>query len=1289
VGVPSKRVQRRIDRLLDDAEQAADRKQWGDVAESARMALKLDPDNADARALLSMVEDVASESEASATSPTAPLAPGAPSREDVASASVAQPTSFASGRYEVRKFLGEGGKKKVYLAHDIVLDRDVAFALIKTAGLDEAARARVIREAQVMGRLGDHPHLMPIHDLGREGDQPFMVLPVMAGGDVEDLIEKAQDHRLPLERVKEIGVAVCRGLQFAHSHGIIHRDLKPGNIWLAADGTPKIGDFGLALPMERTRLTQAGMMVGTVAYMPPEQALGGEITPRADLYSLGCVLYEMVTGRPPFLGDDHVAVIGQHINTPPVAPTWHRPDCAKPLEALVMRLLAKDPAQRPESATDALAALDALDLRQPAVLSATQPEPGESRSLESLAGGVFVGRQKETGELRAALEEALSGHGKLLMLVGEPGIGKTRTALELTTYAGLRRCQVLWGRCYEGGGAPSYWPWVQTLRSYVRSREPDQLRRELGSGAAEIAEIVSEVRERLPDLKSPTVHDSQEEARFRLFDSITAFLKAASSSQPIVVVLDDLHWADKPSLLLLQFIARELTGARLLLLGTYRDVELSRQHPLAETLGDLNREHLFGRILLRGLTEEDVGKFIEMTSGIKPPTDLVRAVHTQTEGNPLFVTEVVRLLVQEGHLTQESVATRPGQESATWTVRIPEGVREVIGRRLNRLSARCNEILTVAAVLGREFTLQQLGAVTDGMTEDMLLPVVEEALAARVIEEITTAVGRYQFTHALIQETLVNELSLTRRVRFHARVAESLEALYGENAKAHAAELAFHFDQAQAVLGTIKFEKYCIAAGERCLENRAWENAISYFERALRSKDGQPIDRASAKSLTGLARAQIVMLHRLDLRQATEKLMTAFDFFLKADDHQEALRVAETRIPFAEGLDLGARHLMERALPLAPDGSPQRARLLAHYAYHVGLAGDFDEARKAFEEALSIVRRGHDATAELRVLAESVQVSMYHVRWQHVAELARALPDVAQRADDPLIELQAWSNASFSSLCAGESGVAEQHARAGLKAAEKSRSPLVQAQITCASVAMSRGDWGVARDFVNRALEMSPRDPRGPAWRAHIELELGNADEAIRDIDALLGLTEGIAITPIAEHAHVSWLIPLAAYVFRVSHKLERGVAASSLVLTNSKLPLSMMLARVGSALIAIERRDVATTQEQYRNLLGHRGTFWPVSHDRLLGLLAATFGDLNSARAHFEESLSFCRKSGYRPELAWCCFDFASALSQSASPANDQKANALLAESLTIARELRMKPLVERLIARKRLLTA
>ena len=228
---------------------------WGGVRDCAKAILGLDPANSDALAFLASAEHVLGD-ESSAP---------APQDEPVTLvASSSQPTSFANGRYEVKRFLGEGGKKKVYLAQDTLLDREVAFALIKTEGLDEVSRTRITREAQAMGSLGSHQHIVTVFDLGEHEGQPYMVTELMGGGDVEGAIQDAQDHRLPLEQAIDIAKETCRGLEFAHSRGIVHRDLKPANVWLTGDGTAKIGDFGLAVAINRSRLTTEGMMVGTL-----------------------------------------------------------------------------------------------------------------------------------------------------------------------------------------------------------------------------------------------------------------------------------------------------------------------------------------------------------------------------------------------------------------------------------------------------------------------------------------------------------------------------------------------------------------------------------------------------------------------------------------------------------------------------------------------------------------------------------------------------------------------------------------------------------------------------------------------------------------------------------------------------------------------------------------------------------------------------------------------------------------------------------------------------------------
>ena len=291
------------------------------------------------------------------------------SRTPTPQPSPALPVSFAAGRYTVHGFLGEGGSKKVYLAHDTRLDRDVALAVVE--GLDPGSLERVRREARAVARLGDHPNIVAVFDTAEDQGQLLTVYQYMPGGSLADLVAKGP---VPFERIVALGAQLCEALAFAHGKGVIHRDLKPANVFLAESGDAKLGDFGLAAALDRTRLTEQGTFLGTAAYMAPEQAMGQPADARSDLYSLGCVLYELLTGRPPFVGDDTVAVVTQHLNTPPVAPSWHRAEVPPGLEALVLRLLEKDPGKRPQSAAEAGQALRDVDLAQAPRHAARSPQ---------------------------------------------------------------------------------------------------------------------------------------------------------------------------------------------------------------------------------------------------------------------------------------------------------------------------------------------------------------------------------------------------------------------------------------------------------------------------------------------------------------------------------------------------------------------------------------------------------------------------------------------------------------------------------------------------------------------------------------------------------------------------------------------------------------------------------------------------------------------------------------------------------------------------------------------------
>ncbi|HEY3115341.1 MAG TPA: AAA family ATPase, partial [Chloroflexota bacterium] len=756
---------------------------------------------------------------------------------------VAEPTAFCGGRYQVKQFLGEGGKKRVYLVHDGQLDRDVAFALLKSEGLDLDGLVRMRREAQAMGRLGDHPNVVTVHDIGDENGQPYIVSQYMAGGSLQSVIEQAEDHRLALDRALEIAAAISRALEHAHAHGVIHRDLKPGNVFLAAGlpakrdtsldpssestprtlGTAKLGDFGLATAVDRSRLTQAGMVVGTASYMSPEQATGGEVTARSDLYSLGCLLYELVVGHPPFVGDETVAIISQHLHAPPVAPSWHRPDCPPGLEALILRLLEKDPAKRPQSAAEVREALTAVS-------PSPQPSPARGEGvLAPAAGGLdpvyrqaFVGREQELGQLQAAFDAALSGQGALVAVVGEPGIGKTALCEQLATYAAVRGGKTLVGHCYEEGSLSlPYLAFVEALRTYVLDQEPGRLKEQLGTGASEVARIVSEVRDRASVEPRQAAGDPEED-RWRLLQAVTNFLRSASTVQPLLLVLEDLHWADRGSLDLLLHMARSLTGSRLLVVGTYRDAEVERGHPLSNTLAELRRNTAFARIPLRGLTVDEVHRMMNIIRGQEVPWSRAEAIHRQTEGNPLFVQEVLRYIVESGQLVRQGdrYVRVDGGDPDTG---IPEGLRDVIGKRLSHLSEKTNQLLAIAAVIGREFRLDVLQQVAgpstgsvQGLSVDEIDTALQEATERAVVDERpATGVLAFRFTHAFFRQTLYEEIFASRRLRLHQQVARGLETIYARRLEEHASELAEHFAQSTDSADLEKALHYSELAAQR------------------------------------------------------------------------------------------------------------------------------------------------------------------------------------------------------------------------------------------------------------------------------------------------------------------------------------------------------------------------------------------------------------------------------------------------------------------------------------------
>lgn len=447
---------------------------------------------------------------------------------------------------------------------------------------------------------------------------------------------------------------------------------------------------------------------------------------------------------------------------------------------------------------------------------------------------VFVGRSDELATIGTRITDAAAGHGSFLALVGEPGIGKTRTVEEALAAAALPDDRVLWGRCPEHEGAPAYWPWVQALRGYVEDADPAFLRSALGPAAGDLARLIPAIRERLPEVV-PSVVADHEQSRFQLFDGIATFLRRASDPAPLVLVIDDLHWADEGSMMLLGFVAPEARRSRLLLLATYREQEMRRMpHGLAEIA------RVGERVTLGGFDLAEVDDYVRRAADITPRSSLVAELLRVTEGNPFFLAETVRLMRAEGHLDAETTGTA--------SIALPDEVREVIRRHLRPLAEDDRLLLTIAAVLGREFDLAALQLACE-LPGDRLLERLGVAQAAGLVGEIPASVGRYRFDHVLIRETLYGDLTPIRRAELHRRVGMALEALHREAHEPPLAELARHFFHAAPVGETDKAVAYARRAGAQALGQLGYEDAVRHYERGLEALALRPPDDAERAAL--------------------------------------------------------------------------------------------------------------------------------------------------------------------------------------------------------------------------------------------------------------------------------------------------------------------------------------------------------------------------------------------------------------------------------------------------------
>ncbi len=913
---------------------------------------------------------------------------------------------------------------------------------------------------------------------------------------------------------------------------------------------------------------------------------------------------------------------------------------------------------------------------------ATVDEIPLPRRLGHRPGPGVIGRHLHLVTVEEAYKRVASHQGREVVLIaGEAGQGKTTLAAEAARRAHAEGAIVLLGRCDEELGVP-YAPFAEALNHYVSHAPEELLTAHVAAHGPELSRLTRALRSRVQGLAQPSEGADAETERYVLYAAVLGILAAACEERPVVLVLDDLQWADVASLQLLRHLVKEADPLQLLILGTYRDTELSPTHPLAETLGALRREPGVGRITLKGLDDDEVVQYLESAAGhdlSKEGLELAHAVYGETDGNPFFVSEMLRHLTESGAVYKDDA----GRWAATTdAITLPNSVREVVATRVARLGEQSIRVLSVAAVIGRDFELSHLSRVTN-RDEDDLLDLLDAAAEAAVVREVPAAPGRYTFSHALVQHTLYQELGATRRARIHRQVGEALEDLCGDHPEARVGELAHHWFHATQLVDTQKAISYSRQAGEAALAALAPADAVRYFLQALQLLDQLPgADPALAVDL------------RLDLGIAQRQAgLPAFrETFLEAAHRSQALGDPDRLVKAALGNNRGFFSalgvvdeenvaVLESALEMAPPGdSPERAVLLATLCSELAY-GPLDRRLELSRESTDMAERLGDPATLIDVLnLQQLPLNIPSTLADRLPKSAKAVA-LAEELNEPVRLFWAMHFDRNNAIQHGDFERATHHLGVMKELSERLRQPMMVWVSTYHEAVESLvvGDHERGEELANLALEIGTDSAQPDAFAFYgaqlmvVRIQQGRMDELaelVRDVaeqnpriaayQACVVLShleageeqEALALLEQAAEDGFAWVFPDTAWFdaisvySRAAIELEARRAAENLVLliaphheqvpfqglTNHE-PMSCLL---GGLLVVLRRDAEAETYLAEAEGLCKRGNmrFAQAQTELSWGrMLAKRDGDEDRqrARAMLERARAAAVANGYR----------------------------------------------------------
>jgi DNA-binding SARP family transcriptional activator len=929
--------------------------------------------------------------------------------------------------------------------------------------------------------------------------------------------------------------------------------------------------------------------------------------------------------------------------------------------------------QRPE--------LDWIDNRPTSVRSPSPAErdhriPVPARLMTTSELG-FVGRAVELARIEDAYKSAVATEQvHVVLIAGEAGIGKTSLAAEMARKVAAGGATVLYGRCDDGLGVP-YQPWTEALRHLLAHVPPDMVTEQAAARWGELVALVPELASRVDAGHEPRSLDP-ETARYMLFGAVSSVLQNVSVTTPVVIVLDDLQWADKPTLLLLRHLVAASGSERVLVIATFRPADVVLGHPLSELLALLHRERNTDRIELNGLDDSEVVHLIEAAAGHSLDAQEVgfaHALYRETDGNPFFTAEILRHLIETGTISQDA----NGRWEADIEFRdhvLPSSAREVIGQRVARLGEQTERVLRTAAVIGREFDLADLRSVTE-LDDEMLLDIIDSATKAALVNEIPDSPDRFTFTHALIEHTLYQDLSSSRRARLHRRVAEEIEdACHGEPGE-RVSELAHHWARALAPREPAKAVEYAMRAGERALSALAPDEAMRWYRQALELLEpGQDL-RTHCTLMVCLGDAQRQAgdaSYRETLLDAARRAQEqgASDLLIRA-----ALANSRGFFSAVGGTDRERIATLEAALTAAGENpTPDRARLLALLAQELVPTGDLERRRSLSDEAMAIARNGDDDAVLLDTLNLRFNVALGVDTLSERRSISAQALQLAERIGNPVATFFAEVFGAFGALDAGDRESWDRAVSHSIDLADEIGQPALKWVATWEKAMRSwldgdlDGCEGHVMDAFSIGFESGQPDATVVAGALLIFLRWpqGRTDEIaptlaqfVADGVELPGFRAGLAI------AHCE-----GGRFEEARFVLDQEVASEFASCKDDPYPLNTLVAWSHAV---SDLDNVRAAELLLPSLLGHddeiggAGVVTAGAAATAIGQLQAVLGDMSAAEAAFSQGVVVCERLGSPWLLAQNRCAWARCLLQSGESSDRVRAVANIDAALDLAR--------------------